>query len=389
MRIGIDLRFLVPGQVGGSENYARNLTRVFGKIDPVNQYTIFTNHPAAQITPLQGFNNFQTVSLAGPRGLRRVWDRVSMRDPAAGERMVAEDLDVMFFPGVEIAPKNIPIPAVNTVHDIQHAHYPQFFSYRERFRRWRREKPSIFRADAVIAVSEHTRRSLLEAYALPMEKVVTVYSGVDYDYFGEFSKQEVARVRKKYRLPEIFIFYPARFWPHKNHTQLFAALRLLQTQHQNPVRLILCGEPRTAGVKLESHSGLTDQVQTLGYVPDADLRALLHAAAVLVFPSLYEGFGLPVLEAMAAGCPVACSNLTALPEIAEECALYFDPHDPEDIASSLQRLLTDETLRTELVQQGKNRARMFPWEKTARKTLQVLQAASQMGSQATVPGIRI
>jgi glycosyltransferase involved in cell wall biosynthesis len=342
MRIGIDLRFLLPGRVGGSEVYVRNLLAALAQTARDHKFLVFTNDQNSHSFGLENAPHFSETT---------TWRQNA-------------PLDVLFFPGTTINPLRTPVRSVVVVHDIQHVYFPQHFSLRERFRRWRRDRPSALRADRVISVSEYTRQALLETYRLPPEKVVAVYPGVSAAFFRRRSPTALDALRRRYRLPKRFILYPARFWPHKNHPRLYQALRILRERASLAVELVLCGDT--------PQDSLPQGVISLGRIPAEALPLLYQAAAALVFPSLYEGFGLPLLEAMAAGCPVACAQAGSLPEVGGQAAHYFDPHEPEAIAAALQRVLCDDGLRTGLVKRGLARARRFSWQRTARQTMDVL-----------------
>lgn len=343
MLIGMDVRYLRPGCVGGTETYVRNLITAFGQADREHDFVLFTN--------LQNSGSFYPGAAA----------RISESDNWA-DRM---DMDVLFFPGTTMMPVRSKQKSVVTVHDLQHLHLPENFSLRERFRRFRRDRPSALRANAVIAISKFTQDALLTSYGLSEEMVTVIYPGVDRNFFQSASEREVADIRKKFSLPDRFVFYPARFWLHKNHARLYEAMRIVRREAGLNYWLVLTGE--------NARGPLPEMVMSLGFVPSSDLPALYRAADALAFPSLYEGFGLPVLEAMAAGCPVVCSTAGALPEAAGDAAVFVNPASPAAIAAGLQRVLTDLTLRADLVRRGDARAERVSWTRAAGQTLDLIE----------------
>ena len=195
---------------------------------------------------------------------------------------------------------------------------------------------------------------------------------------------EAAKV--KYALPPEYAFYPADTWPHKNHAMLVKALHLLRTKHRREVPCVLTGIKRGAHdalLKAVEEHGLAQQVHLLGYVEKHDMPLLYQGARFLIFPYLFEGFGLPLLEAMASDCPIICSRAASIPEVVGDAALLFDPNDPEEMADSMHRILTDEELRRTLVKAGRERALQFSWERTAHETLKVLEEAASIGPHPT------
>jgi glycosyltransferase involved in cell wall biosynthesis len=257
-------------------------------------------------------------------------------------RFDAARLDALHFPlSVMIPPVDRP-PAVTTVHDLQHEVYPQFFSrgelaYRRAVYGW-----TVKRSRLLIAISEHARQTLIERYELAPERVRTIHSGIDHARFtpGDGERRPL-------------ILYPANRWPHKNHERLFAAF--VHVRRERPeLRLALTGQGH-------ERAQLPDGVESRGHVSADELVALYRTASCLAFPSLYEGFGLPPLEAMACGCPVACSNATSLPEVCGDAAEYFDPLSPDDMAAAILRALDGRR-----VARGLAHAAEFTWDACAR-----------------------
>jgi glycosyltransferase involved in cell wall biosynthesis len=235
-------------------------------------------------------------------------------------------------------------PTATSVLDLQHEELPEFFGRAELAYRKAVYGRTIRRSRFVIAISEHARSTLIERYGLAPERVRAIPLAVDHDAFAPGDAVSGDR----------YLFYPARPWPHKNHARLFAAFTRVRARRPE-LRLVLTGEG--------NYGPLPPGVEARGRVSRDELVRLYQDAAALVFPSLYEGFGLPVLEAMACGCPVACSNVTSLPEVAGDAARLFDPRDVDDIATALEDVLDH---AEPWAARGLARARAFTWDACAR-----------------------
>jgi len=301
----------------------------------------------------------------------------------------------LFHATEHLLPRFSSVRTVFTLHDLIFLFHPETH---KPLNRWflTLMMPRFLRAaDAVIAVSECTKRDAVRFYGIPEEKITVIYEGVN-PRFRPASPETIAAVRARYNLPEHFILYVGTIEPRKNLTALLEAFHhLLATRSLRPapcdlrpatcsllpapcdLRLVIVGK---RGWLYEGffrrlrELGLEDRVIFTGYVPDEDLPAIYSAADLFVFPSLYEGFGLPVLEAMACGTPVICSNTSSLPEVAGDAALLVDPADVRALAGAMERALTDEALRVTLRARGMGKARGFTWEQAAQKTLMVYQA---------------
>jgi len=228
------------------------------------------------------------------------------------------------------------------------------------------------RVDAVITVSQVSKLDIARYLRIPQSKIHVIYEGVDSRY-RPLPEEQVSQVTARYRLPKGYIFFVGSVEKRKNlHRLLQAYARLLEVGESRPLVIVGVTSRRYPEIdealrqlRLESHVFFT------GYVPDADLPALYSGADLFVFPSLYEGFGLPPLEAMACGTPVVCSNAASLPEVVGDAGLLVDPYDVEGLAEAMHRVLTDADLREELRRRGLARARQFTWERTARETVAV------------------
>jgi len=349
MRVGISLLTLVPGEVGGAENSARGLASGLAEVGTLD-YTALV--PPAAPGAGGGLPEVLVSEYRRARSLpeRAVAMALAAARPGPLRRRYAE-LDLVHYP-LTIALPSLVRPSVVTVHDLQHLDLPHLFGRSERIFRRRMHEGSARRAAAVVVPSQFVRRSVVERLGLPPERVHAIAWGVDHERFSPGSEQR-----------EPFLLYPGRAWPHKNHERLFKALALLRRERPE-LELVLTGgghtgRPVPAGVTVR------------GLVSTAELVSLYRRAACLVFPSLYEGFGQPPLEAMACGCPVAASNAAAIPEAVGDAAALFDPDDAADIAAVVSAVLESPE---RLVEAGLERARGFTWAETARRHEAVYRA---------------
>jgi glycosyltransferase involved in cell wall biosynthesis len=342
MRVGLSLLTLVPGEVGGAETSARGLARGLAEVGTLD-YTAFT--PPAAPGAGEGLPETSVPEYRSARTLRERFVAMVLASARPGKlRERFAGLDAVHYP-LTIALPTLDVPSVVTIHDLQHLDHPELFSRAERLWRARTHERSARNADDVIVPSQFVRRRAVELLGLPPERVHAIPWGVDHERFRPGTEER-----------EPFLLYPARPWPHKNHERLFEAFALLR-EERPALRLVLTGgghegRPVPAGVEVR------------GLVTTEELASLYRRTACLVFPSLYEGFGQPPLEAMASAAPVAASNIPAVAEVAGDAAALFDPTDAEDIAAVVSGVL-DSPER--FAAAGPERARAFTWAETARK----------------------
>ena len=333
---------LVPGEVGGTETYARSLMRALAEHGTLD-YVAFVPPVAPDAA-----DGVRTVVVSEYRRARTMRERLAAMTLAAVRpgplRRRIGQIDAIHFP-LTIPLPTVSVPTAVTLHDLQHRDHPALFPRAERvLRRVWYERPAK-RAAAVIVPSEFVRESVVSHLGIPRERVRVVYHGVD--------RSRVSAEPRGEREP--FLLYPARPWPHKNHRRLFDAFALLREERPE-LELVLTGgghQPRP----------LPPGVVSRGLVSDEELGALYRRAACLVFPSLYEGFGAPPLEAMASGCPVAAARAGSLPEICGDAARLFDPYSPDDIAAAVRDVLDDPE---PWIRRGYERSERFSWAESAR-----------------------
>jgi glycosyltransferase involved in cell wall biosynthesis len=389
MRVAIDMRWMIPGMAGGLENLARSFMHRLLALDRYNQYTAILPVRSRYDFDLRGHANVRVVSRDS---LGEYWDRIRR---AATRRVFAKlrldhwespevmnlrfarslDAEIAYsFPGY-VHPDVYPLRQVLMVPDIQHEYFPEFFPPSALEERRRLYGDSIRRADQICAISEFTRQTLIERLGVAPEKITTIHLAADPAFTLTADPQADRERLRKYRLePGTYLYFPAHTWHHKNHRAAIEALRILRDKHGRTPSLVCSGGAREAQPAIEEQLntyGLQNQVRFLGYCPHDDVPALYRGAACLLFPSLFEGFGMPVLEAMASGCPVVCSNTTSLPEIAADAALLADPADAEAFADALARVLGDAGLRAELCMRGLRQATRFSWQRHTIETIAV------------------
>jgi glycosyltransferase involved in cell wall biosynthesis len=345
--VGISLLTLVPGLFGGSETYARELVRALARVGR-HEYRVFLptlapdaadGLPARTVTSyrasltIAGRSAAMAIASVHPQPLRRELDPYALR--------------ALHFPLTVMIPRVDHPPAAATILDLQHELLPRLFSPAELAYRRVFYRAAVRRSRIVIAISHHVEETLVSRLRVEPDRVRVAPLGVDRE---RFSPAPDGRERQP------ILLYPANAWRHKNHRRLFDAFALVRVKRPE-LRLVLTGAGHE---KLRLPPG----VETRGRLPEPALIELYRSAAALVFPSLYEGFGQPPLEAMACGCPVAASDTGALPEVCGDAARYFDPSSPESIAEAITEVLANPE---PWVSRGLRRAASFDWDETARR----------------------
>ncbi|HWG08560.1 MAG TPA: glycosyltransferase family 1 protein [Solirubrobacteraceae bacterium] len=373
MHVGLNLLFLVPGETGGMEVAARELIPALLSEAPAGtRFTAFVNREAAAAGdgPWGELLSAVTVPVSSRNRVQWVLGEQVLLPRLA----VRAGIDLMHSLG-STAPMRGRFVRVVTVHDLIYARFPEAHAGL-RDRGMRVLVPGgARRAERVIADSQSTREDLIELIGLPREKIDVVPLGLGAVRRAQSLPERELRERFALAHRDVVLSLSAKR-PHKNLRVLLDALAEIDVGSR-PV-LVLPGYPTAHEAELREHArarGLEDDVRFHGWVSAQELEGLWELAHAFVYPSLYEGFGLPVLEAMARGVPVACSNASSLPEVAGEAALLFDPHRPAQIAAALGRLLTDAGLRERLGELGRERARQFTWERSARLTLDSYERA--------------
>ena len=357
LRIGVNALYLIPGGVGGTEIYLRSLLVALAEIDRANRYVVFTNRETGpELAP--ALPNWTLAPLdvrAVNRPARILCEQIEL--PLEARRHA---LDVLFNPGFT-APLFCPCPSVTVFHDLQHKRQPQNFRWFD-LPFWRiLLYGSAHRSTHLLADSEATRDDLVRFYRLAPEKITVAPLGVDPNFF------DIARRRQ----PQPYLLAVSTLHPHKNLDRLMQAFAEFHASRPE-FELVIAGMRGFHTKPLEelrAALSLDDAVKFTGWIPRDELYELFAGAYAFFYPSIFEGFGLPVLEALAAGVPTACSNVEPVSGIAGDAALQFDPCDSAAILEAMRRIVDDEALRLKLAALGPLRAAKFSWTETARLTL--------------------
>ncbi len=380
MRVAVDARPAAFPEKTGIGYYTWNLLRHLPRVDPSTRY-------------LAWYLNARAI-LGGPRrllgdlpGVRERWTPIPARWFERTERLGLPRLEWFVRFDVLFGPNFIPPPSharhqVVTVHDLAFRLYPETAPHTTLV--WLASiERALRRSTRIIAVSEATRRDLLDLYPVPPDRVAVVPHGVDHDVFRRSSDEDVLAAKRRLGVEGPYLLYLGGIEPRKNLPGLIEAYARLDSAARPALVLAGSGVPwnpegtDSLNEALERlPSGVRRSIVLTGYIPEKEKVAMLSGAEALVYPSRYEGFGLPVLEAMACGTPVVTSNRSALPEVAADAALLVDPDDPADIADAIERVLTEDRLRADLSARGLARAGRFTWEETARRTAAVLHEAA-------------
>jgi glycosyltransferase involved in cell wall biosynthesis len=379
LRIGVNALYLLPGKVGGSEIYVRNLVKWLPKAGRGDEFFIYVNRESADVfEEIPGAVKVVRCNVsASSRPARILYEQTIL--PLLAAR---HGLDALLSAGMT-GPFFSTVPTFTMIYDLQHVNQPQNFGKRYLIFLKSIIYMSAKRSDAVLTLSEKSKRDILKHYNISPERVDVTYLASDRTVFRRRGDEEVASVRNKYNLPPSFALYIASSLPHKNYERLLQAFKIVKGRHKD-LKLVLIGA-RDYGhdiiKKKIEELGLKGEIVFLGWLPFEDIPVIYSAADLFVFPSLHEGFGIPVLEAMASGVPVVCSNIEPLDEVAGGAARLVDPSSAESIAKGMCDVLENSELRRRLVQDGFERSAMFSWEKTAKDTLKAISARVGKGAK--------
>ncbi len=379
MRIGIDARKLHDFGIG---TYIRNLLRQLARLDRDTEFVLLCRPEDAESLASLGNNFRPIVETAANYSIAE-----QVRIPLAVRR---EGVTLFHAPHY-VLPPLVPCKSVVTIHDCIHLMFPQYLPNRLALAYARTSiRLAAQRATRVLTVSESSKRDILRFVDTEPDKIDVIYNAYDERFGVEPREEDVVRVRERYQLHDEFVLYAGNVKPHKNLERLIEAFDRVRKRGLDHLKLVIIGDEISKYTSLRravhKHQ-LHKYVRFLGYLPEETLAVMYRLAGVFVFPSLYEGFGLPPLEAMASGTPVVTSNVSSLPEVAGDAAVLVDPYDPESIAGGIERILTDETIRRMLRQKGIARAKQFSWEQSVRRVREIYGEVSSLKSQVSPVGV--
>jgi glycosyltransferase involved in cell wall biosynthesis len=372
MLIGIDASRAITAAPTGTETYTRELVRALLACDRENSYRLYTRAPktASLHSLFPGGADF----IPGNVDVRaipfpRLWTHVRL-----ALEMLLHPPDLLFVPA-HVLPPIRPRRSLVTIHDLGHLRFPEAYPPRQRLYHMWATQWNARQATRILADSEATRDDLVQFCKIQETKISVVYPAFDAQLYQPISDgTRIAETRGRYHLDQEYVIAVGTIQPRKNYARLIEAISKLEDE---TVQLVIVGKKgwlcqetfaRVAELKMES------RVQFLDYVPAADMPALISGARVFAFPSLHEGFGLPILEAQACGTPVVCSITSSLPEAAGDGALLLDPYDVEALTAAVARLIRDEALRSKLIANGLRNLARFSWEKSAAQVLRVFES---------------
>jgi glycosyltransferase involved in cell wall biosynthesis len=373
LTIGVNLCYLRPGRVGGSEIYVRRVLEQLGERRDL-RLVVFGGGEALET--FRATEHLRLVSLA--RGRFSQPRRLFAENVRLRGELRRRPVDVLWSPanfGAPLLPRAV--PQVVTVHDLQHLHLPENFSLATRVLRTVMFRGTFSSVTRIIAISDFTRADVLAHFPVSPERVVTVLEGIDRAALP--TARAVSEARARHALHRPFFYYPATVAPHKNHRALLEAFALFTHRCGRSVDLVLTGQTGPLLRPLLERAraaGVSDCVRHLGYVDHPEVFELMRAAAALVFPSRFEGFGLPLLEAMQCRTPIIASNVASIPEVAGDAAHFLAPDDLAGWAEAMRRVTEDEEFRATLVEAGERNLQRFSWDRCASGTLEVLRLSA-------------
>lgn len=366
MRIGVNLLNLSEDKYGGVQQYLENLIgHLINTGERLKLFLFLTYSPR---------DMFQYEH---PKIKKIIVDKFEI--PSSIYKLLHQyKIHLWFCPLHRSYIQDISIPTIPTIHDVLHTAYPHFVpgglstnnNYYKKF-------SSNFAA--VMTVSDFSKKGIVKHLGIPKDKVYTTYLDAPKIFNQPVDESRKRRIKAKYNLPQGYALYPASYNPHKNHLKLLQALLILRDKYKLKIPLVLTGYQYRRNPMLQSivnsieQNGLKPQVKLLGYIPPTDMPYLYFNASFLVFPSLFEGFGIPLVEAMKTQTPIVCSTGGSIPEIVRDAALFFDPHSPQHMADKILQMTSSATYAA-LVQKGNERSKAFSWEKCAQETLKVFRS---------------
>jgi glycosyltransferase involved in cell wall biosynthesis len=377
MEIGIDIRTLAEGKRSGVEEYTYNLLHHLFQIDKENQYKLFYNAFKSQdndFSEIFDYSNVRLYAFHFPNKILNLSFKF-LNFPKI-DRLLS-GIDVFFSPNILFYSFSKKCKNVITFHDLSFKHYSKCYSTKRRgWHRLVNPKKIASRAYRIIAVSAATKSDLIKTFKIDPEKIKVIHSGVGNRFRPIADKEKLEKIRRKYKLPEKFILFLGTLEPRKNLVGLISAFNKLKGRYNVSHKLVMAGAPGWLFRDIfyeASRSRFRKEIIFTDFIEDDDKPFLYNLTTLFIYPSFYEGFGFPPLEAMACGTPVITTVSSSLPEICGDAALLVDPYNVEELTEAMYQGLTDEVLRLKLIEKGLERAKKFNWGKCAKETLAVFE----------------
>ena len=378
MKIGIDIRTLMDKSYSGISVYTSNLLQEILYLDHENEYILFYNSFSDISSRLPDFKqaNVKIVRTRYPNKIFNYLLQKTLHYPKIDKLLGG--VDVFFSPHINFTVLSKDTKRILTIHDLSFLRYKEFFSCRKNI--WHRAinlKRLVKESNIVVAISENTKRDVRDLLSFSSSRIETIYSGFSSNYRKiDGNDQNLLGVREKYTLPEKYILYLGTIEPRKNVQGIIQAYNIFRDNNQElgDIKLVLAGGlgwKHKSIIEEYEKSKYGKDIRFLGYIKESDKVYLYNLALVFLFPSFYEGFGFPPLEAMACGLPVITSISSSLPEVVGDSALLVDPYKTNEIAKCLETILTNDSLRDSLITRGYQRASNFSWTKTAKRYLEL------------------
>lgn len=386
MTIIIDIRPLMGGKQSGVETYIRYLLKELFEIDRHNRYILFANASKNQTQYFQDLKraNVQIIQTRIPNKLLNfglIFFGIPKLDQLVKRKLQKEypnkadgnnDPKIFLMPDLRPVALSKKIKLVTVVHDLSFHHYPKFFSAKTRW--WYRllnPKKVLKKSDHIITVSEFTKSDINKTYGINKNRISTTHEGVEKNFCSNIEEEDMKRVREKHNLPAKYFLFLATLEPRKNLNRLIQAFVLYKSRHRDDMKLVLVG---TSNPKIFSKLDLEHNPDLIftGFILEEDKAAVFRMAEAFLYPSIFEGFGLPLVEAMKCGTPIITSNTSSMPEVVGNAAITVDPKDTEALANAMEQIQKSD-VREKLRSEMKERIKLFDWGKCARETLRIIE----------------
>lgn len=376
MKIGFNAQ-IVSGSDAGVATYAKNLIKHLIAENKNHDLIFFGSPEYLNLTDAPRTHLISTSPIVDGGWKRILWEQFVL--PSKAKR---SNIDVMFYPDHTASVFRKPFPSIITIHDLAFLAMPETFPLGKRFYKSLAVRQSIRKADKIIVVSHATKEECIRVLNVPKEKIKVIYNGIDSNFKKINSPDIIDNARRKFGLFRKFILFVGTLEPRKNIIRLIRAFHQMRTSVHVEHELVIAGKKGWlySGIFDEvDRLGLKDSVHFLSYVTPKDLVNLYSTADMFVYPSLYEGFGFPPLEAMACELPVVASNISSMPEVLGDAAVLVNPYNVNSIAEGIFKVLTDDALRLSLIEKGLERVKIFSWDKSAKEYLKVFEEILNSG----------